>query len=263
MTDGSFTNKRGRKAQPPDPDDGPLAEFAHQLWCLKQRAGDPSFAVMREELGAAASRSALAAAARGAALPSWETTWEFVRVLAVGKLGTDPAEAEREWFQRWTAARDAAPRATGSQETPASHSAPVSLKRRRRFPAAIIALAAGLAGITVLVGFSVNWGQPVEIKVWQAKIVGTWSQQYQQNLGVFRYRSPDIPGDTDKSSYHEETVVSIVCQARHRRLVNDPTTGNSSAVWDKLNDEFWIPDLYTDLPKVAGEAPPLGIPLCP
>jgi transcriptional regulator with XRE-family HTH domain len=124
---------------------------------------------------------------------------------------------------------------------------------------------AGLALLGALGGFfAVRWhAPPREIKVWQARIVGTWSDQYQQNLGVFRYRSPDVSGDTDKATYHEQTPVAIVCQARHRRLVADPSTGKSSAVWDNLSDGYWIPDLYTDLPKVDGGAPPLGIPLCP
>lgn len=104
---GEDPAKPGRKARPPDPDDGPCAALAHELWLLKRRAGDPSFAVMCTKLGAAASRSSLAAATRGTTLPSWETTWEFVRVLAVERLGVDAETAEREWRARWTAARDA------------------------------------------------------------------------------------------------------------------------------------------------------------
>ncbi|MGH3931449.1 MAG: NBR1-Ig-like domain-containing protein [Pseudonocardiaceae bacterium] len=106
MTEISDTpGKSGRKAKPPNPDDGPLATFAHELWALKRRAGDPSFAAMRTRLGAVASKSSLAAATRGTALPSWETTWEFVRVLAVDQLGADAEETRREWLARWTAAR--------------------------------------------------------------------------------------------------------------------------------------------------------------
>jgi hypothetical protein len=60
---------------------------------------------MSAKLGAAASKSSLAAAARGQVLPSWETTWEFVRVLAVERLGQEPEETEREWRERWEKAR--------------------------------------------------------------------------------------------------------------------------------------------------------------
>ncbi|GAA3143753.1 hypothetical protein GCM10010466_38460 [Planomonospora alba] len=100
--------RRGRRPSRPDPASGPVALLAHRLWELKERAGDPSFAEMSSRLGAAASKSSLAAAARGQVLPSWETTWEFVRVLAVGRLGQDPQEARREWRAHWERARSGA-----------------------------------------------------------------------------------------------------------------------------------------------------------
>lgn len=82
-----------------------MGAFADRLWRLKQRAGDPSFEEMSVRLGAAASRSSLAAAAKGRSLPSWETTWEFVRVLAVDRLGDDPQVTEKEWREHWRRAR--------------------------------------------------------------------------------------------------------------------------------------------------------------
>ncbi|GAA2720883.1 hypothetical protein GCM10010439_09820 [Actinocorallia aurantiaca] len=82
-----------------------MAAFADRLWRLKVEAGDPPFAEMSSRLGAAASKSSLAAAAQGRRLPSWETTWEFVRVLAVGRLGRDPEETEREWREHWRRAK--------------------------------------------------------------------------------------------------------------------------------------------------------------
>ena len=82
-----------------------MAAFADRLWRLKVEAGDPPFAEMSSRLGAAASKSSLAAAAQGRRLPSWETTWEFVRVLAVGRLGRDPEETEREWREHWRLAK--------------------------------------------------------------------------------------------------------------------------------------------------------------
>ncbi len=111
--------KRGRKAKPPNPDDGPLAAFARELWVLKHRAGDPSYATMCTRLGAAASKSSLAAATRGTALPSWETTWEFVRVLAVKQLGDDAEDTRREWLARWTAAGAATDSAGTEDPAPA------------------------------------------------------------------------------------------------------------------------------------------------
>ncbi|MBE8518503.1 transcriptional regulator [Amycolatopsis sp. H6(2020)] len=102
---GGPVRKRGRRAHRPDPDEGPVAGFAHALLVLKETAGDPSYDRMRTEFGAVASKSALAAAARGLQLPSWETTWEFVRPLAVTVLDRDEDETRREWRARWTAAQ--------------------------------------------------------------------------------------------------------------------------------------------------------------
>ncbi|UBU16094.1 NBR1-Ig-like domain-containing protein [Nonomuraea gerenzanensis] len=108
--------RRGRRPVRPDPGSGPVALFAHRLWELKEQAGDPSFADMASRLGAAASKSSLAAAARGIAMPSWETTWEFVRVLAVDRLGGDGDEVRREWRAYWEqATRDSA---CGSSASP-------------------------------------------------------------------------------------------------------------------------------------------------
>ncbi|MDP4506835.1 NBR1-Ig-like domain-containing protein [Nonomuraea turcica] len=106
--DEAAASRRGRKPIRPDPASGPVALFAHRLWELKEQAGDPSFADMASRLGAAASKSSLAAAARGSALPTWETTWEFVRVLAVDRLGRDAEEARREWRAHWELAASTA-----------------------------------------------------------------------------------------------------------------------------------------------------------
>ncbi|MGN9777512.1 NBR1-Ig-like domain-containing protein [Micromonospora sp. H33] len=72
---------------------------------MKQEAGNPSYEEMSGRLGAAASKSSLAAAAQGRSLPSWETTWEFVRVLAVDRLGHDLVDTEKEWRERWIQAK--------------------------------------------------------------------------------------------------------------------------------------------------------------
>ncbi|PFG46655.1 hypothetical protein ATK36_1646 [Amycolatopsis sulphurea] len=54
----------------PDVNAGPAARFAAALLDLKLSAGDPSYDRMRMQLRAAASKSALSAAARGRTLPS-------------------------------------------------------------------------------------------------------------------------------------------------------------------------------------------------
>ncbi|MEU8102126.1 NBR1-Ig-like domain-containing protein [Nonomuraea muscovyensis] len=105
MEAGKRGKRRGRQPIGPDPEAGAVGAFAARLLRLKQEAGDPSYAEMASRLGAAASKSSLASAARGQRLPTWETTWEFVRVLAVDRLGRDPGETEREWRDLWERAR--------------------------------------------------------------------------------------------------------------------------------------------------------------
>jgi hypothetical protein len=158
------------------------------------------------------------------------------------------------------AADSGASESVGTLENGAAQASPAPARRSRPSRQVLVFLAI----VAALIGsFLIVWqATPREIKVWRTTIVGTWSDKYQAHLGVFRFRSPDISGDTDKATYYENTEVAIVCQDRHRRLVTDPTSGRSSTIWNKLSDGYWIPDLYTDLPKVDGEAPPLGIPLC-
>ncbi|MDI2031917.1 NBR1-Ig-like domain-containing protein [Saccharopolyspora sp. TS4A08] len=139
--------KRGRKQQRPDPQESPVAEFAWRLCELKESAGDPSYDRMRAEFGAMASKSALSAAARGKDLPSWETTWEFVRSLAVGVLGQDAETARREWSRRWEAAR--------TVEEPEPAEPPATRPRWLKW------LVAGAAAVLVVAGV-VWWTWPEE-----------------------------------------------------------------------------------------------------
>jgi hypothetical protein len=147
---GGPVRKRGRRAHRPDPDGGPVAGFAYALLVLKETAGDPSYDRMRTEFGAMASKSALAAAARGLQLPSWETTWEFVRPLAVTVLGQDEDETRREWRARWTAARqDDGDEGEGNGQG----NGPAGASRPGRFgwlPVAVVVVAVA-AGIVVAV----------------------------------------------------------------------------------------------------------------
>jgi Ig-like domain from next to BRCA1 gene len=115
---GRQVGRRGRVAKGPELRTGPVGEFAYQLWELKRAAGDPSYDRMRAEFGALASKSALSAAARGTRLPSWETTWEFVRSLAVEVLGEDAATARQEWHERWKEAADAQTEPVGVDRPP-------------------------------------------------------------------------------------------------------------------------------------------------
>lgn len=80
----------------PDPADGPLAAFAHDLQVLREQAGDPTYRAMarRAHLG----YTTLSTAASGQQLPSLPTVLAYVGVL----------NGDREtWTARWEAVRDA------------------------------------------------------------------------------------------------------------------------------------------------------------
>ena len=146
--------RRGRQPIRPDPDSGAVGAFADRLLRLKEEAGDPSYAEMSSRLGAAASKSSLASAAQGRKLPSWETTWEFVRVLAVHRLGRDLEETEREWRELWEHAKttsspddaDADAVDAGADEPPSPtgdvENAPAPSARGHRRRALVIVMAA-------------------------------------------------------------------------------------------------------------------------
>ncbi|MFD1544450.1 NBR1-Ig-like domain-containing protein [Nonomuraea guangzhouensis] len=129
-----------------------MGAFADRLLRLKEEAGDPSYAEMSSRLGAAASKSSLASAAQGRKLPSWETTWEFVRVLAVHRLGHDPEETEHEWRQLWERTKEASsPDDTSPVEPPNVEKTPAAPARRRNHHRTLVMVLAAIivTGLTV------------------------------------------------------------------------------------------------------------------
>jgi len=123
--------RRGRVSTGPEVRTGPVGEFAYRLWELKKSAGDPSYDRMRTELGALASKSALSAAARGLRLPSWETTWEYVRAIEVGVLGEDTERARQRWREQW----ERAVSDSGTSTEPIDVPAKVPVPEQTRAPA--------------------------------------------------------------------------------------------------------------------------------
>lgn len=95
-----------------------------------------------------------------------------------------------------------------------------------------------------------------------ARIVNTYSAAQGKNIGVIPRTDP-FSNRPAGSGYDEGVPVEIVCQERHGSMIKDPTFGDRSRVWDKLKDGTWVPDFYTDLPKVKVDTPPLGLPVCP
>lgn len=76
-------------------DDGPISEFAQELRSLRETAGSPKYLVMARRTGR--SRTALAEAAGGDHLPSWDTVKAFVEAC-----GGDPLT----WLPKWERVRE-------------------------------------------------------------------------------------------------------------------------------------------------------------
>ncbi|MFJ8470330.1 helix-turn-helix domain-containing protein [Kitasatospora sp. NPDC094011] len=86
----------GRRQRSLDPDAGPVAEFAHRLREVRERAGNPTFATMSRRVHR--STTVLSEAAGGVDLPTWATVEAFVE--ACGESGAGP------WRRDWERARD-------------------------------------------------------------------------------------------------------------------------------------------------------------
>ncbi|MEU8372912.1 helix-turn-helix domain-containing protein [Micromonospora sp. NPDC048894] len=79
-----------RPERPLPADGGPIVGFAQDLRLLREKAGSPKYLLMARRTGR--SRTALAEAAGGDHLPSWDTVRAFVEAC-----GGDPME----WLPRW------------------------------------------------------------------------------------------------------------------------------------------------------------------
>lgn len=86
-----------RPERPLDPSSGPLAAFAADLRALREAAGSPKYLQMARQTGR--SRTALAEAAGGDHLPTWETVEAYVRACG-GDL--------REWSAKWERVKEQA-----------------------------------------------------------------------------------------------------------------------------------------------------------
>ena len=137
----------GRPERPLDPAAGPIQAFAGELRELRQRVGSPKYLQMQRRTGR--SRTALAEAAGGDHLPTWETVEAYVRAC-----GEDPAR----WRARWDQARDAARCQRGDAAPQRPAQAPVPRPPRasrlhRWLTAAVVAAVLVMAVISTLYGF--------------------------------------------------------------------------------------------------------------
>lgn len=130
----------GRPERPLDPTAGPVQAFAADLRKLRQEAGSPKYLQMQRRTGR--SRTALAEAAGGDHLATWETVEAYVRAC-----GGDPAE----WAVRWEEVRDAI--RPQRAETANQHSLHLARRSPRRLarPHNVLAIAGAIAAIAITV----------------------------------------------------------------------------------------------------------------
>jgi hypothetical protein len=101
----------------PDPNQGPIAEFAYLLYMLRASFGEPSYREMATTTHF--SHTSLSRAAQGRVLPSWEVTEAFVRYCGADNLAA--------WRGRWELARDARDRENAHPVAATPATAPTEL----------------------------------------------------------------------------------------------------------------------------------------
>jgi WD40 repeat protein/transcriptional regulator with XRE-family HTH domain len=107
-----------RPQKPINPEDGPLAAFAHALRALRERAGAPTYRRLADKTGL--SVTTLSQAAAGRALPTWKVAAAFVRACGGN---------ESEWHARWVEAAEALQ--PGSQPASVDSDPALDLSQRR------------------------------------------------------------------------------------------------------------------------------------
>jgi hypothetical protein len=202
---------------------------------------------------------------------AWKAQWERAKAAYDSRprgraTGPDPADPQDEPAGQ--------PRSAGPDGDQGDDRDATSGNGRRRgwggkrglLGAAVTVVVAAVATVVVVVTMQSRASQPPpqstpSVRVWHATVINTWSSTRSADVGVYRYRSPVRPERLLPGLFTGDSV-SIVCQYRQGREITDNATSRTSRVWNKLVDDSWIPDLFTDLPKVSGDAPPLGMPVC-
>jgi hypothetical protein len=209
----------GRPERPLDPAAGPIQAFASELRQLRQRAGSPKYLQMQRRTGR--SRTALAEAAGGDHLPTWETVDAYVRAC-----GGDPTQ----WHARWVQARDAARSPRGDAAPPAP-AAPPRRPRAYRFhrwlTAGVVAAVLAVAVASTLYGFrtTVAIRRPVivvvqnEVAVGAARLVENPAQAYLSSRPVpsCSTKGCEVP----RSQVLSGSILRATCQIRGATMTNE------------------------------------------
>jgi hypothetical protein len=211
----------GRPERPLDPAAGPIQAFASELRQLRQRAGSPKYLQMQRRTGR--SRTALAEAAGGDHLPTWETVEAYVRAC-----GGDLAQ----WHARWVQARDATHPPRGEAPHGLAVAAPPRRPRASRFhrwlTASVIAAVLAFAVSSTLYGFRtagrVAIRRPVivivqnEVAIGPARLIENPTQAYLSSRPVpsCSAKGCEVP----VSQVLSGTPLQVTCQIRGATMTN-------------------------------------------
>jgi hypothetical protein len=211
----------GRPERPLDPEAGPVQAFAGALRALRQDAGNPKYLQMQRQTGR--SRTALAEAAGGDHLPTWETAEAYVRAC-----GGDVAE----WRARWEQAR-AATRSQRGETSVADAATPWRLPRPLRLQ---LWLTAACTAALLAVAITNTWNgfrnagnvHPARVAfvVVQDKLATGPSALIEAPNAAYLSREP-IPGcatrgcEVPQTQMWSGTPLQAVCQIRGAMMTNE------------------------------------------
>jgi Helix-turn-helix domain len=263
----------GRPERPLDPAAGPIQAFASELRQLRQQAGSPKYLQMQRRTGR--SRTALAEAAGGDHLPTWETVEAYVRAC-----GGDPAP----WHARWVQARDAArsPRGEAGPAGPVA-AAPPRRPRANRFhfwlTASVVAAVLAAAVGSTLYGFRaagrVSIRRPVIVIVQNKAAIGP--ARLAENPAPAYLSSRPVPScatrgcEVPRSQLWSGTSLQASCKIRGAMMTNKDLAspgiarnqnGVTSSLWYRCtlpnSAVGYLPQVYVAPAYRGGQ----GLPTC-
>lgn len=259
----------GRPERSLDPAAGPVQAFASELRLLRQRAGNPKYLQMQRRTGR--SRTALAEAAGGDHLPTWETVEAYVRAC-----GEDPAP----WRARWELARDAMRSERGETASQASAAAaprrPRASRLQRWLTAAAVAALLVAAITSTLNGFRPAGSVAIVIVVVQDKVAIGPSGLKEKTVPAYLSSRPVSSCAADgceipRSQTWSGTTLRATCRIRGARMTNEDLAspgiarnknGITSSFWYRCvlpnGAAGYLPEVYVAQAYRGGQ----GLPTC-
>jgi hypothetical protein len=263
----------GRPERPLDPAAGPIQAFASELRKLRQQAGSPKYLQMQRRSGR--SRTALAEAAGGDHLPTWDTVEAYVRACG-GELAP--------WRVRWAQARDAArsqrgraaPRGIAAADPPRP---PRASRFQRWMTAAAVAALLVTAVTTTLHGFrtaaNVATARPVIVVV-QDKVATGRSALIEDTVPAYLSSKPvsscsakgcEIP----RTQMWSGVVLRATCKIQGAKMTNEDLTsagiahntgGIVSSLWYRCIFPNGVAGYLSEVYVAAAYRGGLGLPPC-